>query len=191
MTDDKTTESKSELRELQLKAVLHEYDDLRDEIKRRIDQRTHISYFAVFLMLGTLGLYFTSKNPLILVFVPLILIYWLFMIDSSYSTHLDIVWYIREKIEGLKLPLLIGRVDGEEGWIYWETNYFKDNEKRYSQRFKIYIIFSGIIYVICGLMIYKNLERTLFWMYWIVYGVLLLYFSRKCWRYYAKYSPQR
>jgi hypothetical protein len=182
-------ESDKELRELRLEAVLAEYNDLRDEIKRRIDQRTHISYFMVAIILVALGLYVTSDNALILVFIPSVLIYWLFIIDSSYSAHLSIIGYIREKIEAKKLPLLIGKVDDEEGWIYWETDYFKTKKKRYSQRFRVYIIFSWLIYILCGAMIYKTVSIFLFLLYWVIYGVFIVYLSHKCREYYKTYTP--
>jgi hypothetical protein len=182
------TNDPEKLRGLRLKAVLMEYDDLRDEIKRRVDQRTHISYFAIAIILVALGLYTKSENSLILVFVPSALIYWLFIIDSSYSAHLNIISYIREKIEGKKLPLLIGRVD-DEGWIYWETDYYKNKKQRYSQRFRVYLIFSWFIYVICGSVLYNNVSTFLFLLYWIMYGIFIVHFSCKCWRYYVTYSP--
>lgn len=177
------------LRELRVKAVLAEYNDLRDEIKRRVDQRTHISYFVIAIMVGVLGLYVTSKNPLILVLVPSVLMYWLSIIDSSYSHNKELTKYIREKIEAKKLPSLIGKVNDREGWIYWETYYSQDDKKgyskkRYSSRYKVYIISSWFVYIICGLAIHGNVSETLFLLYWGFYGVLMTYFSCKCLKYY-------
>lgn len=177
MTDNTKAE---ELRKLRLKAVLLEYEDLRDEIKRRMDHRTYISYVVIAMTLGALGLYVTSENPLILVFIPSILIYWLSFVDSSYSHHLVITKYIREKIEGMKLPSLIGKANDEEGWIDWEAYYFRDKKRRYISRFKIYVVFSWVIYAICGLEIHKDVPGILFLLYWIVYGAFMLYFSYKC-----------
>ena len=183
MTTD--TESEKDLRKLQLKAVLTEYNDLRDEVKRRIDHRTHISYFVITVILGTLGLYITSENPLVVVIIPPIVMYWLFIIDSSYSHHLDITEYIRKRIEEKKLPELIEKFNDEEGWINWETHYFNE-KKTYSSRFMVYVLLSWIVYVICGLIIHKNISQTLFLLYWIFYGHLAIYFSFKCWQYYKK-----
>ena len=189
------TASEEELKDLQLQAVLAEYNDLRDEIKRRIDQRTHISYFVIAIILCIFGLYVKSNNPMILVFTPLALIYWLFIVDSSYSVHLNIIGYIRDKIEGIKLPMLIGKVDAKEGWINWETYYFEDKKKRCSGIFKVFVIFSWLIYIICGIiitcdMIITKPSITLFLLYWIVYGIFMIYFSYKCWRYYHYYGSK-
>ena len=182
---DVTNSNKSEkLRELRVKAVLAEYNDLRDSIKRRVDQRTHISYFVIAIMVGVLGLYVTSENPLILVLAPSVLMYWLSIIDSSYSHNKELTKYIREEIEVKKLPLLIGKVNYEEGWINWETYYSKDDKKRYSSRFKVYVISSWFICVTCGLAIYGNVSETLFLLYWSFYGVFMTYFSCKCLKYY-------
>ena len=167
--------------EMQLQAVLLEYEDLRDEIKKRMDQRTHISYFVIAMTSGALGLYMSLREPLILVFTPLILIYWLLIIDSSYTHHREIIQYIREKIEGMKLPMLIEKASDEEGWIYWETYYSKDRKRRYSSRFKIYVALSWIIYILCGLvLIYENVHRIFLFSYWIVYSSLLVWVSYKC-----------
>lgn len=167
--------------ELQLQAVLLEYEDLRDEIKKRMDQRTHISYFVIAMTSGALGLYVSLREPLILVFTPSILIYWLLIIDSSYTHHREIIQYIREKIEGMKLPMLIERASDEDGWIYWETYYSKDRKRRYSSRFKIYVALSWIIYILCGsVLIYEDVHRILLFSYGIVYGSFLVWIFYKC-----------
>lgn len=188
---NRLTEKTRDLRKLRLDAVLLEYEDLRDEIKRRMDQRTYISYFAIAMTIGALGLYGTSNNPYILVATPLILIYWLFFIDSSYSHHSVIMRYIREKIEGVKLPLLIGKVNGKEGWIYWETYYAEDRERRYSSRFWIYIVSSWIIFVICGLVIYGDVPEKYLLLYWIGYGAVMIHFSFNCWIYIRQIEWER
>lgn len=174
-----------DLTEMQLKAVLTEYNDLRDEVKRRIDHRTHISYFVMTVILGTFGFYITSENPLVVVLIPSIVIYWLFIMSSSYFHHLDIVTYIRRRIEEKKLPELIGRNNDGEGWINWETYYF--NEKKvYSSRFIVYILLSWAVYVMCGIIIHMNMSQSLSILYWILYGHFQIYFSYKCYKYYEK-----
>lgn len=176
MTDSNKSEK---LRELQVKAVFAEYNDLRDEIKRRVDQRTHISYFVIAMMVGVLGLYATSENPYVLLFAPSILLYWLSIIDSSYSHNKELTEYIRKEIEGEKLPSLIG-----ESWINWETYYSEEPKRRFSSRYKVYIISSWFIYIICGLAIHGNVSEILFVFYLDFYGSLMTYFSCKCWEYY-------
>lgn len=190
LVSDVTNSNKSEkLRELRVKAVLAEYNDLRDEIKRRVDQRTHISYFVIAIMVGVLGLYVTSENPLVLVLAPSVLMYWLSIIDSSYSHNKELTEYIRERIEGKKLPSLIGRTNDKQGWISWETYYSRDDKKRYSRkryssRYKVYIISSWFIYIICGLAIHGNVSEILIVFYLDFYGSFMTYFSCKCWEYY-------
>lgn len=179
-----TPGSEEDLKPLQLKAVLAEYNDLRDEAKRRIDHRTHISYFVITVMVGIFGLYITSENPLVVVLIPVIVAYWLFIITSSYFHHVDITEYIREKIEKEKLPLVIGKFN-KEGWINWETYYFTE-KKIHSSRFIIYILLMGAVYAICGIILYVNMSQNSSLLYWVLYYAYLIflfvsaaYFSRK------------
>lgn len=181
------------VRTLQLKAVLAEYNDLRDEIKRRIDHRTHISYFVITAIVGIFGLYITSKNPFVVVLIPLIMAYWLFIITSSYLHHADITDYIREKIEKEKLPLLIGKVK-KESWIMWETYYLKE-KKISSSRFKVYILLTWVVYAICSGILYINMPQNSPLLYWILYDAYLIflvvsaaYFYLKCREYYKRRS---
>ena len=188
-----TPRSEETMRTLQLKAVLAEYNDLRDEIKRRIDHRTHISYFVIAVVVGICGLYITSKTPVVVVVIPFVVAYWLFIITSSYFHHADITEYIRKKIEGEKLPLLIGKAK-KESWIMWETYYFNENKIGFS-RFIIYVILYLIVYIGCGFIIYINIPQNPFFLQWhlfgaycILFSVPLMYFSLKCWEYYKRRS---
>ena len=187
------TEPENYLKKMRLEAVLAEYNDLRDEAKRRIDHRTHISYFVITIILGAFGLYITSKNPWVLILIPSIVMYWLFIIDSSYFHHLDIVRYIREKIEGEKLPLLIGKANDKEGWLNWETYYF-DKKKVHSSRFRIYIFLGWIILLICGLIFLYIILQSLpllylipYGVYWILYGLPMRHFYLR----YKEYQKER
>ena len=188
-------DSSKDLVKMQFQAVLAEYNDLRDEVKRRIDHRTHISYFVIAVILSISGLYIASGNLLLVVLIPSVLIYWLFIISSSYAHHLDIVTYIREEIEGKKLPQLIREFNGK-GWIAWETYYF-DRKKIYSSRFIVYISLGWTVYAVCGILIHnsvirENMSQSLPVLYWVGYGIPILYFSYICWKYYKKRkNPKR
>jgi hypothetical protein len=111
-----------EKRKEKLDAVLSEYNDLRDEIKRRIDQRTQITGLMVTID-GTLaGFAIYTGNLFILGLIPFVSVFCLLNIKSSYIIHKRLTRYIREIIECQKLRRNIFK-GSNKLWISWETFY--------------------------------------------------------------------
>lgn len=134
-----------------LDAVLVEYDDLRDEIKRRIDQRTHMTQLTITID-GTLaGVAFYTGNFFILGIIPFVTAFCLLNIKASYATHMRLIRYIREIIEGQKLPSIFEGSD--KLWVSWET-FFKEilahPQRQKASRRPIYDMFQAFVSIICS-----------------------------------------
>jgi hypothetical protein len=135
----------------ELDAVLIEYDDLRDEIKRRIDQRTHITELMITID-GTLaGFAVYTGNWFILGIIPFVSAFCLLNIKASYIIHRRLTRYVSEIIEKQKLPLIFGGSD--KLWISWETFYRKrlsDPQRQQGTRRPMYDMFELAIFIVCA-----------------------------------------
>lgn len=106
----------------QARAVLAEYATLREEIGRRGRAQLYIVTVSLIAVGSLLGIISSAPNALapLLLTIPWVLsasgIIWL---DHSHGIHL-IGLYIREEIEGEKLPRLFG--SGIGATIGWETS---------------------------------------------------------------------
>jgi hypothetical protein len=139
-------------RELQLRAVIEEWKDLRDEVKRRVDQRTVITQFMVTLVSALLTAAVVSGNFYVIGIIPFASAYCLYHVKATYFIHHWLVTYIREQIEDGKM----GRIfpNSEVRWLSWET-YYKTEvskiEKERASRRRFYNLFEFSLYLGCGL----------------------------------------
>jgi hypothetical protein len=145
----------------QLKAVLAEYNDCREEIKIRIQQRTRMTEFYIVGLAAIAGFAIQSRNYCIMVVAPAYAVFIYSMIIGTYFYTDSLGNYIREEIELKKIPYILGKLPqmvfvGEEtslewktGWLAWETNFFERLTKgRPPGRKKMLYVFSwGIILV--------------------------------------------
>lgn len=138
-------------RDLQLKVVIEEWKDLRDEIKKRIDQRTLITQFMVTLVSALLTAAFASHNFYIVGIIPFAAAYCLYHIKATYFMHRWLVKYIREEIEERKMSLIFPNCKIK--WLSWETYYkneVSDTEKKQASRRPFYNLFAVGLYLGCG-----------------------------------------
>lgn len=122
-----------------IQAVLAEYNDLRDEIKRRIDGRTRMTEIMLTVAGVLSGAAFYAANAkidywfLIIGVIPFVAAFCIANIKASYFVHERIRCYIREVIERKKLPEIFTNVLGLEPcschslWMSWES-YYQDCE---------------------------------------------------------------
>lgn len=140
---------------MKLDAVFEEYKDLRDEIKRRIDQRSQITQLMITFD-GTLaGFALYTGNLFILGLVPFVSAFFLHITKASYVIHRRLTRYIREIIEGQKLPNIFK--DSDNLWISWETFYMKrisNFERQKGARRPIYDIFQLSVFIVCSFVIF-------------------------------------
>lgn len=120
-----------------IQAVLAEYSDLRDEIKRRIDGRTRMTEIMLTVAGVLSGAAFYAANAKIdywftvIGVIPFVTAFCIANIKASYFVHERIRCYIREVIERRKLPEIFTDVLRLEPysyhglWMSWE-NYFQD-----------------------------------------------------------------
>jgi hypothetical protein len=101
--------------------------DMRDEIKRRIQQRDQYS-MQLTITLGVLAAVSFSQygSPKFLIVAPLISIYFTYLILSSYRIHRLIVSYLRKDIEPDLANLCHFPPEKE-----WEVSYNKQQETGY------------------------------------------------------------
>lgn len=94
-------------------------DDIRDEIKRRIDQRDKYSIQLTVVLSAIVGVSFSKPGfEKILLAAPLASIYFTVLILYSYRIHAVLAGYLREKIE----PALAA-LAGTDPSIEWERYY--------------------------------------------------------------------
>ncbi len=139
-------------RQLQLSAVIEEWKDLRDEIKRRIDQRTVITEFMITLVSALLTAAIVSHNFYILGIIPFAAEYCLYHVKATYYIHRLLTTYVRDQIENQKMKVIFP--DSKVQWLSWETYYkgkVTDKEKERASRRRFYNLFALGLYLGCGM----------------------------------------
>jgi hypothetical protein len=171
-------------KELYLKAVIEEWKDLRDEIKRRIDQRTVITQFMITLVSALLTAAVLSGNFYIIGIIPFAAAYCLYHVKATYYIHRWLTTYIRDQIENRKMNRIFPNSDVQ--WLSWETYYkneVSEKEKKLASRRPFYNLFELSLYLSCGAAFswYTSLHlpfcsgTTLVVLYWVCgFGALWL-----------------
>jgi len=156
---------------MQLKITIEEWKDLRDEIKRRIDQRTRLTEIMISLVSALFSVAIATGNYFFFVVIPFASAYCLYHIKATYFIHHWLTKYIRERIEdgeyikekNTKGEIVERRVrdsklrkifpNSDELWLSWETYYKKEVDKKEKQRAsrrRFYNLFQLSLYLICG-----------------------------------------
>jgi hypothetical protein len=128
--------------------------DIRDEIKRRIEQRDKFSYQMAPGLGAVFGLSFSSDSlRKVLIAAPLIAVYFTALILYSYEVHKVLARYLREVVEN-RLPQILG-TQSEDEWEIWYVSLGKQIPGIRSSFFK--------------------------WVQWLILGItiLVLYFDLK------------
>lgn len=149
-------------RDSKLKAVLAEYNDCREEIKIRIQQRTRMTQFYIVGVSAIAGLAIQSGNFFVMLVAPAYAIFIYAMFADTYFYSDSLTHYIREEIELKKIPEILGPVPEmhfkgtkkvtykwQTHWLGWETNYSEVLSKEHPlSRKKILRLFTwGVIIV--------------------------------------------
>lgn len=125
-----------------LKTVLAEYNDCRDEIKTRIQQRTRMTEFSILGLAAITGFAIQSGNYSVMSVAPAYTVFIYAMIINTYFYTDSLAHYIREEIELKKIPHILRKVpsmnflgektthDWETRWLGWEINYERCLRKR-------------------------------------------------------------
>ncbi|MEM2969826.1 MAG: hypothetical protein QXR63_02705 [Candidatus Bathyarchaeia archaeon] len=164
-------------RKMQLKIVLEEWKDLRDEIKRRIDQRTVITQFMITLISALLTTAVLSGNFYVIGVIPFAAAYCLYHVKATYFVHGWLARYIRDQIENKKMSKIFPNSDVR--WLSWETYYKNEvskSERKRASRRRFYNFFELSMYLGCGLIFsaYVSinlpiwLSATLVLLFWIL-----------------------
>ena len=138
----------------ELQAVISEYQMLRGEIQRRSTDQMHCLMASVASVGALISL--TAQNPnkysLILIVIPWILaVFGIIWLDHNRSIFL-LGQYIRDEIEGKKLPKLLG--SSEIRWMGWQHYISREREKKQSPSYIvsvlpfIYFIIPSIVCVV-------------------------------------------
>ncbi len=119
----------------QLQAVFIEYNDCRNEIKIRIQQRTQMTQFYIVGIVGIIGYAIQGSNFLMWLIASSYAVFMYTMILGTYFYTDSLANYIREEIESKKIPYLLGTVPDDMPevktnviqwktlWLGWETNF--------------------------------------------------------------------
>ncbi|UCH57220.1 MAG: hypothetical protein JSV18_07780 [Candidatus Bathyarchaeota archaeon] len=118
-----------------LQAVLAEYNDCRNEIKLRIQQRTQLTQFYIVGIVALIGYALQVANSLVWLIASGYAVFMYTMILGTYFYTDSLAQYIREEIEATKIPYILGEVpkmgsaatqkllDWETMWLGWEINF--------------------------------------------------------------------
>lgn len=114
-------------------------EDIRDEIKRRIEQRDRYSIeFTIALSAIIAVSFYQAQNKFILIFLPGISNYFSWLIFYSYRIHIILVQYIYTKIEPSLSELC--KLELENEW----QHYYKMHEE-YGIRRPFFLIINWLI----------------------------------------------
>ena len=163
--------------ELQLQAILAEYNDLRDEIKKRISQRTTLTSFMLGVVGASLGFVASSQRVEFLVVPPGLAIFLIYLIRTSYHITESISFFIRNQTE-LKLNEILGTSRNGNSWINWESWYREDKRQMRKRRWPIFLGFGWLLYLCSGAVLVLESEtifRELPYLlaYFLGYGIAL------------------
>ncbi len=137
----------------EIQVVLAEWKDLRDDINKRVQQRTLITQIMVALVSALIAAAFTANNLYLLGVVPFVAVFFMLLIKASYNRHRLITRYIRENIERDNLNKLFPL---SEKLLYWET-WFKSippSDKEKTNRRVGYNAFNLGTLIVCGTILY-------------------------------------
>jgi hypothetical protein len=124
--------------------------DIRDEIKRRIEQRDKFSYQMALGLGAVFGLSFSSNDlRKVLIAAPLIAVYFTALILYSYEVHKVLARYLREVVEA-QLAQTLGTRSKDE-WENWYVSLGKQIPGIRSSFFKWvqWLILGITIFVLC------------------------------------------
>lgn len=120
-----------------VQVVLAEYNDCRNEIKLRIQQRTQMTQFYIVGIVAIFGYAIQVANSLIWLIASGYAVFMYVQILGTYFYSDSLALYVREEIESKKIPHLLGEISNMEpttkstlyewktAWLGWETNYEK------------------------------------------------------------------
>ena len=190
-------------RDSKLKAVLAEYNDCREEIKIRIQQRTRMTQFYIVGVSAIAGLAIQSGNFFVMLVAPAYAIFIYAMFADTYFYTDSLAHYIMEEIELKKIPKILGPVpkmdfkgteknktpyEWQTHWLGWETNYSEVLSKEHPlSRKKILHLFTWGVIIVSSFSIAYGLlllESSLYRLIviplvtLIVYGVLHEWIAR-------------
>lgn len=155
---EKPTESEQSLNR-KLQVVLAEYNDCRDEIKIRIQQRTQMTQFYIVGIVAIIGYAIQVANCLVWLIASGYAVFMYALILGTYFYSESLALYVREEIESKKIPYILGEIskmgsttkstlyEWETAWLGWEINYEKClKESNIIRRKKVLRVFTwGVI----------------------------------------------
>ena len=163
----------------QLQAVFTEYNDCRNEIKIRIQQRTQMTQFYIVGIVGIIGYAIQGSNILIWPIAASYAVFMYTMILGTYFYTDSLANYIREEIESKKIPYLLGTVPDDMPevktnvvqwktlWLGWETNFDQARsgdkslkEHNLIRRKKVLHYFSWCIVLVSTVCMAYSLQKT-------------------------------
>jgi len=112
--------------------------DIRDEIKRRIEQRDKYSIQMTIALSALIAVSFSATGlRMVLIAAPLVSIYFTVLILYSYRVHDILAKYLREEIEP-ELARLCGTPPNKE----WETYYKTQNVPGIRRQFFLFALWA-------------------------------------------------
>jgi len=138
-------------RDLCMKAILAEYESLKNDLRKQVSDRMTMTSIMISASGIVFAQLFVSGWTLFLPGVFGIALAWVYLLTTSYRIHFEISKYIRDEIEKTKIPKLIQ--NSEIRCIYWESHCYDDLRREIGPRLWIHKLFVVGVYLLCGFLL--------------------------------------
>ncbi len=150
-------------------------EDVRDEIKKRIEQRDKYSIQMTIALGAIVTISFSTPDlRAVLIALPLVSIYFTVLIMYSYEIHHVVAKYLREKVE----PEL-ARICSIDKTFEWETFYCGENVPGIRRRFFLFTLWGAYILPVVYLWIAhtQHLNTAILITATVLYGLAALWIT--------------
>lgn len=125
-------------KELELKTRLKQYGFIRDEMMNRQNQRTNMTYFLLFALLGLWGAAASTKISWLVIVGPWISFFILYQAYETYRLHnvqADYVWEIEENVAKLlkEEELLKDENKWQELSLGWQHYGWRESRRKHKR----------------------------------------------------------
>lgn len=135
--------------------VLEEWKNLKDEIKKRVEQRTTLTELMITLdsalITAASAEAFLKNNYIIFGIIPFVTAFFMLLIKASYNRHRLLTRYIIEEIEGKKLKNITSlgfQSLNFETWFEEQTD--EDAQYVRTNRAHAYSVFNAGVFIVCS-----------------------------------------
>jgi hypothetical protein len=147
---------------LQFNITKDEWKDLREEIRKRVEQRNYMTEIMAVLVTTLIGAAATTQNYLFIGIVPFIACFFMFLIRASYNRHRCLINYIKtieQKMNEIVNALYADKpaedkTKNANEITFWETTFKETSQTNRRAAYNCFnvgtFLFCGFVFSICG-----------------------------------------